>query len=122
MEGATSIIEEEFPGEFLHLDSSVSAQDTNNKGEEATDIAKAEDIGIGIENRGTARGGHPVLVPPPLFAIPEFFLALPPLFSLEQLELIFELRSQMEDQLHRDTLMSQRINMLYDAFSNAPTH
>jgi hypothetical protein len=38
----------------------------------------------------------------------------------EQLELIFDLRSQMVDQLHRDTLMSQRIDMLFDAFSNAP--
>jgi hypothetical protein len=26
----------------------------------------------------------------------------------------------MADQIHRDTLMHQRIDMLYDAFSNAP--
>jgi hypothetical protein len=64
---------------------------------------------------------HLVLAPPPLIAIHEFYSAPPPLFNLEKLELIFELRSQMADQIHQDTLMIQWINMLYDTFSNAPT-
>jgi len=61
MEGTTCIVEEEFPGEFLHFDSSVPAQDTNNKGDnkgkETTETTKEEDIGIGLEDRGIARGG-----------------------------------------------------------------
>jgi hypothetical protein len=31
MEGTTCIVEEEFPGEFLHMDSNVSTQDTDKK-------------------------------------------------------------------------------------------
>jgi hypothetical protein len=121
MEGATCIVEEEFPGEFLHLDSNVSIQDTDNQIGTEVEAVKAEDIGTAQEDMDVALEGHPVLAPPPLTAIPEFCPALPPLFNPEQLELIFELRSQMADQIHRDTLMSQRIDMLYDAFSNAPT-
>jgi hypothetical protein len=41
--------------------------------------------------------------------------------TLEHLELLFDLRGQMADQVHRVLLMSQRLDMLYDMFSNAPT-
>jgi hypothetical protein len=44
----------------------------------------------------------------------------PSLFTLEHLELIFEMRSYMMEQLHRHTLISSRLDMLFDAFSNAP--
>ena len=44
MEGATCIIEEEFLGEFLHMDSNVSTQDTNKKIGEEAEAVKAEDI------------------------------------------------------------------------------
>jgi hypothetical protein len=33
---------------------------------------------------------------------------------------MFDLRSQMADQFYHGALMSQRIDMLYDAFANAP--
>jgi hypothetical protein len=37
----------------------------------------------------------------------------------EHLELIFEMRRDMMEQLHRHTLLSSRIDMLFDAFSSA---
>jgi hypothetical protein len=109
MEGATCIVEEE----FLHKAPSVSLQDNTNKAEEEAEVVKEGATDTMQEN-------HPILAPPPLNAIPEFNPAPPPLFSPEQLELIFDLRSHMADQLHRDTLISQWIDMLFNAFSNAP--
>ena len=64
--------------------------------------------------------GGPVLVPPPITIIPEPWQDPSPFFHPEQLALVFELRSQMEDQIHRDILMHQCIDMLYEAYSNAP--
>jgi hypothetical protein len=75
-----------------------------------------EVMDIALEDLSTEVEGHPVLAPPPLTTLPDFCHAPPPFFNLEQLELIFELRRQMADQIQRDTLMHQRINMLYDAF------
>jgi hypothetical protein len=54
---------------------------------------------------GVLHQGHPVLAPPPLTALPDLCHAPSLLFNLEQLELIFELRSQMADPIHWDTLM-----------------
>jgi hypothetical protein len=34
---------------------------------------------------------------------------------------VFDLQRQMANQVYRVTLMRQRIDMLYEAFSNAPT-
>jgi hypothetical protein len=64
--------------------------------------------------------GGPVLAPPPITTILEPWQDPPPFFHPEQLALVFELRSQMADQIHRDILMHQRIDMLYEAYSNAP--
>jgi hypothetical protein len=88
MEGTTYIVEEEFPEEFLHMDSKVSKQDNNNKVGKEAYVVKAVNIGIAQEN-------HPFLAPPPLNTIPQFSRTLPPLFIPEKLELIFDLRSQM---------------------------
>jgi hypothetical protein len=44
----------------------------------------------------------------------------PPFFQPKQLELVFDLRSQIENQVHHGTLMIQCIYMLYNTFSNAP--
>jgi hypothetical protein len=136
MEGATCIIEEEFPGEFLHMDSIASIQDTDDPvgttmeevkavevvdtGTTVEEVKVVEVVDTALEDLGAEVEGHPVLAPPPLTALPDLCHAPPPFFNLEQLELIFELRSQMADQIHRDTLMHQWIDMLYDAFSNAP--
>jgi hypothetical protein len=69
---------------------------------------------------GTMMEGGEVFAPPPISIVPEPWRAPPPFFHPEQLELVFDLRSQMADQVHRGTLMHQRIDMLYEAFSNAP--
>jgi hypothetical protein len=43
------------------------------------------------------------------------------LFRDEHLALLFDLRGHMSDLEHRALLMGQRMDMLFDAFSNAPT-
>ena len=76
MEGATCIVEEEFQEEFLHMDSNVSTRDNDDKIGDEAKAFKLVDI-------GTAQEDHLVLAPPPLTAIPEVFLAPPPLFNPE---------------------------------------
>jgi hypothetical protein len=48
--------------------------------------------------------------------------APPPFLHAAHLDLVFELRGQMADQEHRALLMGQRLDMLLDAYSNAPTN
>jgi hypothetical protein len=43
-----------------------------------------------------------------------------PLLRAAHLDLVFELRGQMADQEHRASLMGQRLDLLLDAYSNAP--
>jgi hypothetical protein len=43
-----------------------------------------------------------------------------PLLRAEHLALVFELRGHMADQEHRALLMGQRLDLLLDAYSNAP--
>jgi hypothetical protein len=109
MEEATCIIEEEFPEEFLHLDSAATIQNTDNqvgsvateevKVVEAMDAAPVDSGAGGGGLRAEVEGG-PVLAPPPLSTLPDFCQAPPPFFHPEQLELVFELRNQMADQIH----------------------
>jgi hypothetical protein len=127
----TCIVEEE----FLHLDS----QDASLPGDIKFSNAAAEDEELGRRrNSGMEKDrdgaqeatcevvggmmveGGPVLAPPPITIILEPWQDPPPFFHLEQLALVFELRSQMADQIHYDILMHQRIDMLYEAYSNAP--
>ena len=42
----------------------------------------------------------------------------PPLLLSEQLQLIFEVRSLVDDQIFRAVCVSQRLDMLYAAYSN----
>jgi hypothetical protein len=65
MEGATCIIEEEFPEEFLHLDSVASIQNTDNQVGTVAEEVKAVEA-MDTEDLGAEVEGHPVLVPPPL--------------------------------------------------------
>jgi hypothetical protein len=69
---------------------------------------------------GTSKEGGEVLAPPPISIAPEQWRVPPPFFHPEQLDLVFDLRSQMADQVYHCTLMHQRVDMLYEAFSNAP--
>jgi hypothetical protein len=58
MEGATCIIEEEFPEELLHMDSMSSIQNTDNQvgtvAEEVKVVEAIETLGVGV-------GGPPIL-------------------------------------------------------------
>jgi hypothetical protein len=44
-----------------------------------------------------------------------------PFLRAEHLALVFELRGHMADQEHRALLMGQRLDLLLDTYSNAPT-
>ena len=43
----------------------------------------------------------------------------PSLFTLDHLELIFEMMSYMMEQRHRHTSISNKLDMLFDSFSNS---
>jgi len=43
---------------------------------------------------------------------------LPPLLHPDLLNLVFNLRSQMVDHTYHGTLMAQRVDMLFNAYSN----
>jgi hypothetical protein len=140
-------VEEEFPEELLHMASQDATLSAGYDPSRAT--AREEDPGkkVGAQGwsattehqegaedgmqaatsevvegpGGTTKEGGKVLAPPPISIAPEQWRAPPPFFHPEQLDLVFDLRSQMADQVYRGTLMHQRIDMLYEAFSNAPT-
>jgi hypothetical protein len=109
MEGATCIVQEEFlhmaPDTYIHPSTSEAVTGAVADMEGATCTMQEE---------------FPILVPPPLNTVKECDQAPPNLFNPEHLELIFDIISYMVDQLHRDTLINNRIDMLFDAFSNAP--
>jgi hypothetical protein len=102
MEGATCIIEEEFQDEFLHLNSVASIQNTDNQ---VGIVVKAMEAVEAMDTFGMEVEGHLVLKVPPLMTLLYLRHAPPPLFHLEKLDHIFELRNQMVDQIHRDTIM-----------------
>jgi len=113
------IIEEE----FLHLDpeDTIQTKDSATKELRAVEAMEAtqEDSGEVVTVSGIGVEGGPVLAPPPLSTLLDFGQEPPPFLHSEQLTLVFELRSHMVDQIHRDTLMHQQIDMLYKAYSNA---
>jgi hypothetical protein len=106
MDGATFIVQEE----FLHM-----VPDTHirpNTSGVVTGISTAMDGATCI-----IQEDFPTTAPPPLNTVEN-----PPiLFSLEKLELIFDIRGYMVDQLHLDTLIINCIDLLFIAFSNTPT-
>jgi hypothetical protein len=59
-------------------------------------------------------------MPHPLSIMQDSWHVQPPFFHPEHLELMFDLRSQVADQVHHAILISQCIDMLYDAYSNMP--
>jgi hypothetical protein len=112
MEGATCIVQEDFLEEFLHTDPRNYIQPSTNE-VVAGEVADMKGVTCIMQE------DFPISMPLPLTTIQECNLTLPSLFSLEQLELIFDIRSYMADQLQRDTLINNHIDMLIDAFSNA---
>jgi hypothetical protein len=59
---------------------------------------------------------RPVEPPPPTLAMARDSHS-PCFLALEHLELIFETRRDMMDQLHRHALFNNRLDILFDAFS-----
>jgi len=73
-----------------------------------------------MQQGDTTREGGTVFTPPPISSMQNQWCVPPPFFNPRHLELLFDLWSQMVDQGHRGILMGQHLDMLYDAFSNAP--
>jgi hypothetical protein len=125
----TCYIEEEIPEELVSQEVAPAAGHTSDKSMESDQNEEAgmeqqreAAPGEAEENRpgGMTREGGTVLMPPPISFMQEQGRVPPPFFHPEHLELLFDLWGQMVDQVHHGTLMSQRLDMLYDAFSNAP--
>lgn len=74
-----------------------------------------------LKEGGQMWEGGMASMPHPISTMQESWHVQPPFFHPEHLDLMFDLRSQVVDQVHRTILISQRIDMLYDAYSNAPT-
>jgi hypothetical protein len=80
--------------------------------DEATGL-EGEPIGVSLEEEG---GIAPM--PRPLSAMQEVGRVQLPLLHPDHLTLVFELRSMVEDLIHRTSLVSQRVDLLYDAYSD----
>jgi hypothetical protein len=89
---------------------------------ERNDAAKAEAIGMEGEALGASldREGGTAPMPCPLSVMQEEGRGHLPLLHPDHLKLIFELRSLVEDLIHRTSLVSQRVDLLYEAYSNTP--
>lgn len=66
------------------------------------------------------REGGMAPMPHPLSIMQEVGHVQPPFLHPKHLELIFDTRSLVEDLIHRAIQINQRLDMLYDAYSNAP--
>jgi hypothetical protein len=73
---------------------------------------------IGEAEDSRVREGGRAPAPRPLSFMQEVWHVQPPFLHPEHLELIFETRSLVEDQIHRGLQINQRLDMLYDAYSN----
>jgi hypothetical protein len=82
--------------------------------DEATGL-EGEPIGVSLDEEG---GIAPMSCP--LSAMHEVGRVQFPLLHPDHLTLVFELRSLVEDLIHRISLVSQRVDLLYDAYSNTP--
>jgi hypothetical protein len=90
------------------------------QGRKQTAEAEATQPEGALSKESWEREGGMAPMPRPLSIMQEEWHVQPPFFHPEHLELMFELRSLVEDQIHRAMLISQRIDMLYDAYSNKP--
>jgi hypothetical protein len=136
-EFTTCYIEEEIPEELNSQDVVLAAGYIYAKDMESDKELKAESQGQRADmeqqseaatgevattrSGGKSREGGKFLAPPPISAMQEKWCVPLPFFHPDHLELMFDLRSQMVVQVHCGTLMSQCMDMLYDAFSNVPT-
>jgi hypothetical protein len=94
-EKATCIIEEEFPKEFLHLDSvdTIQTKDSAAKELKSVEAMEASSVDSGEEMMvlDMEVEGNPVLAPPPPSTLPYSCQVPPPFFHPEHLTLVFEI-------------------------------
>jgi hypothetical protein len=126
-EFSTCFIEEEIPGETTSQAAVPEAGDTMDDSEGTgrdADIEQHREAASSepeeMQQGDTTREGGTVFMPPPISSMQNQWRVPPPFFHPDHLALLFDLRGQMENQVHHGTLMGQRMDMLYDAFSNAP--
>jgi hypothetical protein len=87
---ATYIIE--FPEEFFYLDQTQFKPRNLSGGYQGDGMEAAQvDSGEASMVLDTMVEGGPVLAPPPLSTLPDFFQVPPPFFHPEQLVLVFEI-------------------------------
>jgi hypothetical protein len=122
----TCYVEEEIYEEMVSLEAitevehpvATGAEDEGAGDEDPGDAAPSEAVENGLVV--TLGGGGETPVPPPTTSMHEQRCAPPPFLHPEHLDLVFDLQGQMADHAHRVLLMSQRLDMLFDAYSNAP--
>jgi hypothetical protein len=129
-EPTTCYVEEEITeavdatGDFKRREFSMDADHQNAQrgpqGRHETGEEEAIKPGEALSEDSWVREGGMAPMPRPLSIMQEAWRVQPPFFHLEHLELIFETRSLVEDQIHRAIQINQRIDMLYDAYSNTP--
>jgi hypothetical protein len=74
-----------------------------------------------IEDARTTKEGGMVLAQLPIPTPLDQWCVPPPFFHPEQLDSVLDLRHQMANQAYHGTLMRQHMDILYEAFSDAPT-
>jgi hypothetical protein len=129
-EFSTCFIEEEIPEETTSQTVDPEAGATLDESERSEGAGREADLKrpgeaassepVEMHQGETTREGGTVFMPPPISSMQNQWRVPPPLLHPDLLDLIFDLRSQMADHVHRGTLMGQRLDMLFDAFSNAP--
>jgi len=89
---------------------------------EQKDAVKAEAIGMEGEalEASLDREGGTTPMPHPMSVMQEEGHGHLPLLHPDHLKLIFELQSLVEDLIHRISLVSQQLDLLYEAYSNTP--
>jgi hypothetical protein len=103
-----------FPDSLLYI--VLDPQDWPNTSLPATATADAMEGATCIIQEEIPLADRPVEPPPPTSAMARDSHS-PCFLALEHLELIFEMRRDMMEQLHRHTLLSNRLDILFDAFS-----
>jgi hypothetical protein len=111
-EHTTCYVEEEFSGSTEEKANSASDEFS----EEAAQQDEQQGQQGGRENEETEGSG--VQKPIPLSSAQGEWQDQPPLLHPEHLELIFETRSMVDDQIYRALQVSQCLDMMYAAYSN----
>jgi hypothetical protein len=92
-------------------------EDTMDGTWDTTEDGHQEDV---MDGHMSKEGGE-VLAPPPIPTPSDQWCVPPPFFHPYQLNLVLDLRCQMEDQAYCGALMNQCMDILYEDFSDAPT-